>query len=142
MRCPHCETKIDEHEANRCLDAWVAEAVFEKRLEYHDERLPVGWDGETKEPVLFTKPYWFDLDDDITYLRITDGFRGMVRSYSTSIAAAWEALDHLAKSDFAVHWIVSEGYNCSVLAADWINSTASSAPLAICRAALKAVGES
>ena len=22
--CPHCETPLDEHEANRCLDAWVA----------------------------------------------------------------------------------------------------------------------
>lgn len=28
MKCPHCETHIDEHKANRCLDAWIAEKVM------------------------------------------------------------------------------------------------------------------
>lgn len=28
MNCPTCGLDIDEHPADRCLDAWVAEAVF------------------------------------------------------------------------------------------------------------------
>ncbi|KKK65183.1 hypothetical protein LCGC14_2976710, partial [marine sediment metagenome] len=29
MKCPHCQIEVDEHEANRCLDAWVAEVVMD-----------------------------------------------------------------------------------------------------------------
>ena len=27
ISCPHCGVNVSEHEAGRCLDAWVAEAV-------------------------------------------------------------------------------------------------------------------
>lgn len=36
MNCPHCKTHIDEHQADRCLDAWIAQDVldwFESQLE-------------------------------------------------------------------------------------------------------------
>ena len=38
MNCPRCGKPIAEHEAGRCLDAWVAEKVME--LNPGDSRLP------------------------------------------------------------------------------------------------------
>ena len=39
MNCPNCKTEIDEHEASRCLDAWVAKAVMGEAVLKFDEYL-------------------------------------------------------------------------------------------------------
>lgn len=36
--CPHCGTPITEHEATRCLDAWVAEAVTGWEADHYSEK--------------------------------------------------------------------------------------------------------
>lgn len=42
MTCPNCQTELDKHPANRCMDAWVAEFV----LGYRREKTPKDANGE------------------------------------------------------------------------------------------------
>ncbi len=67
------------------------------------------------------------------------------RPYSTDISAAWEVVEKLKDNpDFAdititYPWCVALNYNFET---GWIKGEADTAPLAICRAALKALGVS
>ena len=142
MNCPYCETEIDEHEANRCLDAWVAEAVMgiprselnfvaenEGGFEFSPALLNAGgrgWvdDQEVREPA----------------------------PYSISIAAAWEVVGKMTAPNMGVggdswklEWLAgsyraSFGYGRKVKDVTYWKAIADTAPLAICRAALKAAG--
>jgi len=112
-RCPHCDTPIDEHPANRCLDAWVAEAVM--GLTY------VFFDVELLE-------------------RASQG--RMAAYYSTDIAAAWQIIEKLRKQDMyyklgfngdGLPYYIEAGFYEETLA------RADTAPLAICIAAIKAL---
>ena len=124
MKCPHCDVHVDEHETSRCLDAWVAETV----MGWKSKRIH-GADGVTRK-------YWMfgDSDDIASEMYL---FKP-----STSIADAWKVADKygafvLHKRDWGDdYWIdlyITEGQH------GWADSVeASSAPLAICRAAIKA----
>ena len=133
MNCPHCETELDEHEANRCLDAWVAEAVMGELALMSPSPIYVGrfdW---------VMKGDWYVARENESPYRVP--------YYSTSIAAAWEVversgiLDHtenvLWRNPRAQKYFWHYGYNqefySEILKAE-------TAPLAICRAALKAAG--
>ncbi len=125
MNCPHCGIRVSEHEANRCLDAWVAEAVMGKPTRHNAEHW-MGWHWTTK-----------------------DGMR--VRWYSTDIRAAWEMLCALQSKARIIRVSNGDGDSCDVnILADALSNgqsahskikdgTLENAPLAICRAALKAV---
>ncbi|KKN10885.1 hypothetical protein LCGC14_1031990 [marine sediment metagenome] len=137
MKCPHCETEIDEHEANRCLDTWVAEAVMEWRI--------VGGIME---------------DGRGRGVELSDGNPAFPSRYSTDIAAAWEVVGRILETWLIeintideslgpgmipqITWSVTiaEEYNSGgspIWRGDFADFVeADTAPLAICRAALKA----
>ena len=119
MECPHCDTPIDEHEASRCLDAWVDFVVF------------------GAEPRI-----------------MSNGQIVGRKFFSTDIAAAWEMVEQLCswKRDDNMLTLKGQGptpehpdeqegwYDAEIAGAagKWESLNADTAPLAICRAALKA----
>ena len=146
LHCPTCGVEIDEHEAGDCLDAWAAEVV----MGY--EKLEVGYldtDSETvrqKELEKWTEEnhlwsvgeYWIDVDKN---------FWTGVFQYTPSkdIAAAWTLLEKMARTH--TFTIGSGDGGVTVLAypkdkEKYTNMSVSgnnAAPLAITRAAIKAV---
>lgn len=110
MNCPYCNTPINEHEPKACLDAWIATEVFGA----------TAWENPTIDFVgtsLFPLPY------------------------SSEIGSAWQIVEKLRLS--VLPWGDAE-WACANkrderLAFSYILEPASTAPLAICRAALKAV---
>ena len=130
MKCPHCDISIDEHEAARCFDAWIAEDVmglcshlleFEWTDKEGDRYCECGKCGETiKHPEL--------------------------KCYGTSIEAAWEVVKKLNSSGHVVE-IIHDCVAWSVVfhnidtderfTADWKQSLEAQ----ICKAALKATVE-
>jgi hypothetical protein len=139
MNCPHCGVDIDEHEASRCLDAWVAEAVIKDIVSIH---MPDGISGP-KYPMIYRGGDEYKPPD-----------------YSTSIAAAWEVVEYFHNKQYPAELMGDQGHNwdrwdfriwspvdepdiTEELAAGWdysmdLNNRLASAPLAICRAAIKA----
>ncbi len=128
MNCPRCNLSVDEHPANRCMDAWVAEAVMGYRL----------IDG-----IWYYPPYRHGMmADDV----------GPVWRYSTSIADAWVVVEkfrrgHGGKAAACVMCLTSdeadEDSYCRIFGVDRedVQGQATQMPLAISRAALKAVGK-
>ena len=118
LKCPHCGTPIDEHEATRCLDAWIAQSVL---------GIPVRFEA------IASGPLWVESE-----------WAGKVplEAYSSDIAAAWHVVEKAyihtirivvsAKDDSPAEW-QAEGH---VLSTTW--GLAETMPLAVCRAALKA----
>ncbi len=127
MKCPHCDTPIDEHEASRCLDAWVDFVVF------------------GAEPRI-----------------MSNGQIVGRKFFSTDIAAAWEVVSDFTGRQYHVRVdgedaFAYSAWSCAIYAplrdegdgpigegldtSKDLNARMASAPLAICRAALKAVGE-
>ncbi len=117
MNCPHCETEIDEHEANRCLDAWVAEAVM-------------GWERSRH-----LGNWIFEGMDDARYV-----MQQHLPLFSTSIAAAWEVVGRMPGM-VRIEGPYNDGWEVGSVddMYEWEFLSRASAPLAICRAALKAV---
>lgn len=111
---------IDEMQAGRELDALIAEKVM-------------GLDAPTKR-----KPWWG--------LMGSTGGLSVPHRYSVAISEAWQVVEKLVANGFDVSvWVGRRDdqnfYTCQV---DWgikkmVAVTAYTAPLAICRAALKAV---
>lgn len=120
--CPHCGTAIGEHEANACLNAWVATSLF-------------GWvDTWVAHERSGGVPK--------VYANLPERQRDYVAiecpPYSTSISAAWEVLEWLRDKDCDVAlcsagatWLVES----NVLG---VTVRSESALLAICRAAVLA----
>jgi hypothetical protein len=116
LNCPHCETEIDEHEANKCLDAWVADVVLKKPF---------------RKPTHGTCCTCQHCGDD--YDSCGDGCY-----YSTDIATAWEVVGRMG--DVMRRLLRNKGMNYWECIIDYKHvGKAPDAPLAICRAALKAV---
>ena len=134
LLCPHCDTSVDEHEAGRCLDAWVAEAVM-------------GWRWEP------AKDGWLVFTPDGEEVAWLETYGGYGPKYSTDIVAAWEVVGcsslSLVKTKegwLAGQYDLEEEYldvEFGVIDGRFSRgyATADIAPLAICRAALKAMGE-
>ena len=142
MNCPHCSVHIDEHEASRCLDAWVAEVVMghsdiRKREESWEYCL---YTGDCHEPY------------------------GVNCFFSTSIAAAWVVVMYFKDKQYPVELTGEDAHGWSrwdfriwhplddpdfkdEIARGWdesmdLNKRIASASLAICRAAIKVKGNS
>jgi hypothetical protein len=133
MKCPHCDTPIDDHAATRCLDAWVAEVIMGQSLHVH-EPSKYGMFCEhchaNKSYVEFGTKWGRSIPPE---------------HYSTDISAAWEVMDKehpcgwfdgfaLARygSGYAIFRLLSRLKLSSLFV------EADTAPLAICRAATKA----
>lgn len=138
--CPHCGVAIGEHEANACLNAWVATSLF-------------GWvDTWVAHERSGGVPK--------VYANLPERQRDYVAiecpPYSTSISAAWEVVEEMRRKAppdawFCVwnawetnRWVA--GYMEYDMDGDvmWTDESADAlaAPLAICRAAvLAATGE-
>ena len=137
MNCPVCNTDIDNHPANRCLDAWVAEKVMgwdldkvarEEFISYRRHNTGIGMTGQEEynekqsrdRMLMLTIPY-----------------------YSTDITAAWKVIDRLDELYSA--WFEIRGprvwlARCNLPGYEQFSATGlANASLAICRAALKAM---
>ena len=141
MKCPHCDIPIDEHEAGRETDVCVAVAVM-------------GWEFVPKETVadLLTLHRSSSHEGKTTedLVKVPNGETyfpaARVPKHSSDIAAAWEVVAKLYGRNggyFMLERFDSElgGDWRSVLGIEDVDGIAPTAPLAICRAALKAVGE-
>lgn len=132
MKCPHCKTEIDEHEANRCLRGWVAESVMGWRVENGEDGLPAhAFPSENEHVYLLPDlgPQWYPDRD---------------------IAAAWEVVGRMPPITISAPGAPVAGGEYKNLSPDWDvefpelpnhgawNAQGDTAPLAICRAALKA----
>ncbi len=141
MNCPTCGIDIDQHPANRCMDAWVAEKVMGWKPQpcCHDEhyRCDGEWGSTSLDRVdgcyfhmpchNMTKPKPYSTDwgamgevlehftDDGTYATLN---RGTVGGLGCPVVKLWHAC------------LSSGGYG------RW--GKADTAPLAVCRAAIKA----
>lgn len=132
MDCPRCGTEIREHEATGCLDAWVAEAVM-------------GWPEWTGDDD-YSGPYpmWRDWGTGVAvYDNELLGSIGFMFLPGTDIAAAWRVVEKTNHdNNFVLTWYNPDGRQAYVDAQFGfgirVGARASSAPLAICRAAILA----
>jgi hypothetical protein len=124
MNCPRCAKNIDEHPANKCMDAWVAIKV----LAYTAKRVR-GADGVTRE-------YWLTDKKEIQ--------RWMFKP-SSDISRAWEIVERLTDETQRfelitghqdIAWIIGEKSGPKLGSS--VCGVGDSMPHAICRAALKA----
>ncbi len=134
LLCPHCKTPIDEHEANRCLDGWVALSVTALELRMYPGAL---------NPHHYPNDDWNkDYEGDMRHTR-------PVPEHSTDIAAAWDVVEKLiSKGLFPGVGYDEETWEVWIFLDEpiegqmgsHIKSRDPNEKLAICRAALKAVG--
>lgn len=120
----------------RELDALIAEKIFGCKVEYSSIY--------TEEPCCCCKPDEIHSD----FFEETGLYGKFVKGYSTDIAAAWEAVEMFMGKGYHVcvhkyfgndYWTAQIDQN-SLDVTGVIASQASSAPHAICLAALKAIG--
>jgi len=137
MNCPRCETEIDEHEANRCLDAWVAEAV----MGWHKfEKMGSSYRGvrmcKTCGRLELDNEHW-NADSPNYSSDIADAWKvaGKMTGPNMGVGGDWWKLEWLAGS-----YRANFGYGRKVKDVTYWKAIADTAPLAICRAALKASG--
>ena len=122
MNCPHCNTNIDEHEAFRCLDAWVAEAVMglvQCQADFHGDA-----------------PNCYAPKD-------SSKCGSFLEDYSTDISAAWEVVEKVNQDNaMTLRWYNPDGrtsiYSVAFGFGKKAGAEADTAPLAICRASIKA----
>ena len=125
LHCPECEVHIDEHPKGKCLDAWVAEKVM-------------GWERHSN--------MWMRRVDKGP-LRLVPSAYISEWEPSTPTAATWEVVEKMQTiCRIDVENYKTGGYSkdnivVCVYSVDFpkIRIVASSAPLAICRSAIKAV---
>ena len=151
LSCPHCETEIDEHEASRCLDAWVAEEVMGLCGHYLLMDVRGEDDGDY---ITWTCKF---CEEEFRGLSFGKGWKNPhLHNYSTSIAAAWEVVERLVP-EAGAEWAIGIFAVPSISSVMWgwqvellklvyppnrgegeIAARAETFQLAICRAALKA----
>jgi hypothetical protein len=132
------------------MENWQINALVAEKI--------MGWerwtcdDLKSKEAFLqppgteFVTGTWYKVDVDIP---LRDYSIGTVKEYSTNIKAAWEVVEKLAQMGYDVkinrliHW--NTDYECLIGKDNWVDMDykyvgSDTAPMAICLAALKAVG--
>ena len=112
LHCPTCAVHVDEHEASRCMDDWVAEKVMGWQLVY-DEWM------QGREPT-YQPNEWHP---------------------SRFMDAAWDVVEKIAQRCILIIDCVPSAKSFVVHLEDFehkVRAEADTAPLAICRAAIKA----
>lgn len=127
-KCPTCGTGIEEHEAGRCLDAWVESAIFARP----------NCEAWIIQSVSIQGPVFIKTGkcEHESCLPV-----GMVAEFSSNISAAWQVVEK-AKFRWTV-WRDDDGWTAARYypegSKSWrVLSTSTTAPLAICRAAILA----
>ena len=154
MNCPHCETRINRHEAIRCLDAWIAEYVMgwkPYKIVNYNILYPPTMQANADAHAYGYKPFDPDCEYDFDSSHFFDSSRGgktkpIVPKYSTEIQVAWGIVEKIAKTNYVDIGVDEHGAQVQIDSFEddrWefgaVESTrAETAPLAICRAALKA----
>ena len=136
MNCPHCGVHVDEHPENACFNAWVATGVMEiDSIRRHDKKGP----GRVVEAYAV---YSDDSEDGYAMYWLNSDFY----NYSGHIAAAWRVVEKVLKKDVLARVRLDSG---SFAWTVWVSNkdistwaSGETAPLAICRAAIKATKES
>ncbi|KKM25800.1 hypothetical protein LCGC14_1591270 [marine sediment metagenome] len=159
MNCPHCETRINRHEAIRCLDAWIAEYVMgwkPYKIVRHNILYPPIMQANADEYPVIYKPFdpdrEYDFDSSHFFdSRVLGGYtQPRVPKYSIEIQNAWWVVEKLRLSIFPNRlspldpeggWGASQPLAAIDLGDNPTMSLADTAPLAICRAAIKAKGK-
>lgn len=136
---------MSEHEAGRELDALVAERVFGLRVEI----LPAPEHGHQHGKNVPMEPQ--SCDPPPGMLGAWAAMYWVIPRYSTDISAAWEVLERMRERGEWVLNVMADGYEIDNHNAEaiplkgwtwddeWIAERADTAPLCICRAALKAI---
>jgi hypothetical protein len=138
--CPHCGVGIRQHEASRCLNAWVSQVVLDKPLVRHDAICINGrwYDGEV----------WLCENENPAKPLAGRSIHGALRPFSWNVAVAWDVVEEM----------IDRGYDTSIdnyrradkWGVDFYMAHASDAiavangktlELAICRAAILALEE-
>jgi len=123
MNCQHCNTHIDEHPANACLNEWIAVDIMgEEKPDIVHERFHL-------RVIYSDGGNWYcgqEYDKNDVCIWYAKDFSGY-------ISAAWEVIEHL-REETTLRW--TNGWWCTLG-----NSKASAVQvtLAICRAAIRAV---
>ena len=123
--CPHCGTKITEHDAKPCLSAWVAEAVR-------------GWEVQPNGPEFYALE-----SEDRAHWISNHPSPGQWHPHE-DIAAAMEVVEHCGDYDIERCRSNEQGlpYSVVIYVPAWTVGQAwcegPTLPLAICRAAILA----
>lgn len=142
LNCPHCETDINLHETKRCLDAWVAEYVMKlKSVDWRKRASMATTDwvrcSEEEAEGLY---HW-------TWALVSEGDQGEwilwgVPRFSEYIEAAMRLVTKtIDPSEDEFELLFSDGWIATFRIAGvgvFESMDPFSAPLAICRSALKA----
>lgn len=147
MNCPTCGLSVDEHPANRCLDAWVAEVVFERQVKYvPPEELPPAAkvDGV---PILRKHGVWLlddcDPEQDGVTVSLWDVPASHVSHCSAEIAAAWVIVSRMSGNSEFTYALLRQYPEYGIFVYDDWPAVVTALlgdkelPLHICRAALK-----
>jgi len=161
MNCPTCNVHIDEHPASQCLNEWVATDVmgYKALLGMEENAKNFPYIRKIRNP--HVKCVWIN-DDGV---RMACEECGDMPEYSTSIAAAWQVREVLHRKGISIGLIdcrletntdckwayeiytydnpdaVMDGVQFGTYHYE-LDGGAKAAPLAICRAAIKATKES
>lgn len=144
LNCPKCGVHIDDHEAGRCLDEWVITSLpltisqatigVPKPICSHASHYDTIWDNTG---FWYCQPPVYENDDAFEWQPI---------AVSEDIAAAWQVvkkLQRICRIDIENYKWVTKASNTvvRVYAVDFpsFRTEAPTAPLAICRAAIKAM---
>ena len=130
LLCPKCGVEIDEHEAGRCLDAWIHGFVMGKPVYTQDELAERNERGCGFIIVTMVGGKIVSYDD------------ALMPRYSTDIAPAWKVMERTSKITGATVRlrIHPSGFYCVQtirLVGKWL--CCETMPLASCRTAIKAV---
>lgn len=151
MNCPHCEVHIDEHSASRCLDAWVAEIVMgwkpyfiisynilypPTRQSYCEEQSYIYNNYKPNKPYEFDSEHFYDSSRNPSYTQ------PIVPFYSKRISVAWKIVEQVNQDNaMTLRWYNPDGrtstYSIAFGFGKKIEAEADTAPLVICRAAIK-----
>lgn len=110
-------------------------AIAERVMGWRYEQVPGGGNG------YFVR--WYDADDKrlYSYMITETSAWGVIWQPSTRIAQAWQVLEHVRRdSDSVVLQTLKDRWVCSINGKIYAMGIGDTAPLAICLAALKAVG--
>ena len=143
-----------EAQMSRKVDALVHGEVMKLKFRF-EKGEPCGWDGETNQPLLWAPNDYVCLNTDgsIEQCLYIPGGHGplLVPKYSTDISAAFQVVERMRADghEVCIVGIRDEDWRCEVYKdkagpipdfPETIVECASTAPMAICLAALAALG--
>ncbi len=131
------ETEVRTMASTRQLDIEVAEKVFGKRVVFIKALQGYKWDDET--PIISEYPA-MEEHGTTAYEDLGNVVINLVPCYSTEFEAATEVVRHMVENGWKFV-LKKHGEGRYVASFEWASAGGDTIPLAICRAALMAIGE-